>query len=451
MSSDTLKYFYSISRTRLILIFMMFVYSVSVAIGHKYYLSVEQSFWGFNEPDFNAGALFSIAILTFLPSMVLPTNLSRPSAIFLYSLMFFVYVPAVVIGMLNFEDSVSRYLGILGSFCLGVVFCCILSRLVSTDKEDCKEPSRFLIFMNFIGSLSCIFLLFLTYKDILSFSGLDDIYLQREKGAATSLFIGYCQVYLAYVFSPILFVYGYLYRRIMSFALASFGFLFVFMITAERTVLLLPFVLLGISFVFKRRGLAISNIYYLFFGGAFFIVLISMFFEYSSFVSELGVYFFTRTVAIPGLFVSQYYDLFSVQGYTHWSHVSVIGKLLDVPAAYMNDEKWPALGKILAERVLGIQSQSNANFVATDGVAAWGGLGVFIICSIYGFWLLILDWVSKGWDKIFILPALFPLAFVSTNGSLFTLLTSFGGFYWILVLLLDKYKLTMKVPRVNER
>ena len=121
MSSDTLKYFYSISRTRLILIFMIFVYSVSVAIGHKYYLSVEQSFWGFNEPDFNAGALFSIAILTFLPSMVLPTNLSRPSAIFLYSLMFFVYVPAVVIGMLNFEDSVSRYLGILGSFCLGVV------------------------------------------------------------------------------------------------------------------------------------------------------------------------------------------------------------------------------------------------------------------------------------------------------------------------------------------
>lgn len=447
MSNGTLNQFQGISRARLVLIFMMLIYSVSIAIGHKYYLSVEQAFWGFNEPNFSVGAVFFIAILTLLPSMLLPIMLRRPSALFLYSLMFFVYVPSVVIALLNFENSVSRYIGILSSFCLGMIFCCILSRLVGADDEVDKEPSGFLIFINIIGSFSCIVLLFFTYRDILSFSGLDDIYLQREKGAATSLFVGYCQVYLAYVFSPILFVYGYLYRRFMIFALASFGFLFVFMITAERTVLLLPFVLLGISFVFKRRGLVISNVYYLFFGGAFFIVLISMFFEYSSFVRELGVYFFTRTVAIPGLFVSQYYDLFSTEGFTHWSHVSVIGKLVEVPAAYVSDEKWPALGKILAERVLGIQSQSNANFVATDGVAAWGGVGVFIICSIYGFWLMILDWISKGWDKIFVLPALFPLAFVSTNGSLFTLLTSFGGFFWILILLLDKYKLRLSVPR----
>lgn len=117
-----------------------------------------------------------------------------------------------------------------------------------------------------------------------------------------------------------------------------------------------------------------------------------------------------------------------------------IGSLVDIPAAYAADPKWPALGKILAERVLGVQSQSNASFVATDGVAAAGAIGVFAICIANAFWLLILDQAAKGWNKIFLFTTLFPMAFVATNASLFTMLVSFGGLYWLLMLLLDRYK-----------
>lgn len=450
MSNNDLAAKRTISYARLMLIILVVFYSFAIAIGHEYYLSVEQSFWGFNQVNWSVEAVICIVALVFLPACTLPISLCRPSAIFLYSLMFFVYVPAVVIALLNFADSISRYIGLLISFCAGIIFCCLLVRLVAPDTKAGRIPSSFLVSINALGALVCIVFLFATYRDVLSFSGMDDIYQQREKGAATSLFIGYCQVYLAYVFSPVLFVYGYLYRNFLAFILSSFGFVFVFMITAERTVLLLPFALLGLSFVFKRRGLGNSNVCYLFFGASVLIVLISLLFEDSSFMKEMGVYFFTRTIAIPGLFISQYYDLFSEQGYTHWSHVSIIGRLVDVPAAYVNDEKWPALGKILAERVLGIQSQSNANFVATDGVAAWGGVGVFIICALYGFWLLLLDWVARGWNKVFLLSALFPLAFVSTNGSLFTMLTSFGGFFWIFMLLLDKYKFKFGIWRGTE-
>lgn len=66
--------------------------------------------------------------------------------------------------------------------------------------------------------------LYPTYGDVLSFFGLVDIYGQREKGAATSLFIGYCQVYLAYVFAPLFFSYGILYKKWFPLALAIAAF-----------------------------------------------------------------------------------------------------------------------------------------------------------------------------------------------------------------------------------
>jgi hypothetical protein len=445
MKSDTviegasLKLF--VSKSRLYLLLCVLAYSLSIAFGHEHYLSVEQSFWGFEKVNYDLLTTVVIALLIVAPSTVLPLKFNRPSSIFLYSLMFFVYVPGVVIAMLNHDDSLARYFWLFFSFCLGMVFCCVIVRATGRDSSAEKEPSRFLVMVNLTGSIVCFLLLFDTYKDVLSFSGLNEIYAQREKGAATSLFIGYCQVYLAYVFSPMLFVYGILYRRVFCFALSVCFFIFVYMITAERTILLLPVALLGIFTVFKWRGFGISNAYYLFLGGAFLIVMISLFFDYSSFVNGLGVYFFTRIIAIPGLFVSQYYDLFSVQGYTHWSHVSVLGLLVDIPAAYATDDKWPALGKILAERILGIQSQSNASFVATDGVAALGSIGVAVVFLLFGFWLMVLDKVAKGWNKLFVLPIVFPLAFVSTNASLFTMLTSFGGVFWIVMFLVDRFRI----------
>jgi len=435
----------SLAFSRLVLLGSVMFYALCIGVGHEFYLSREQLFWGFNSPHYNVFSIVVAIIFVVLPSCVLPLSVSRPSTVFLYSLVFFVYIPSVVIAMLNYEDSLSRYFWVFLSFCIGIVFCSVVVRMFGADIEGGKGPSATLILLNIFGAFVCFFFLFDAYKDILSFSGLNDIYAQRERGAATSLFIGYCQVYLAYVFGPLLFVYGLVYKRIIVLVFASFCFVLVFMITAERTIILLPFALFAICFVFKRRGFVNSNISYLFLLSGVVILVISASYQTSNFISQLGVYFFTRVIAIPGLFVSQYYDLFSTQGYTHWSHVSLIGRLAEVPPAYINDDKWPALGKILAERVLGIESQSNANFVATDGVAAWGGVGVLVIMLVYSGWLLVLDWAARGWNKLFVFPLIFPMAFVSTNGSLFTMIASFGGFFWMASFFLDKYKFRTKL------
>lgn len=431
---------YTAPRARILLIFSMLLYAGALVLGHERYLAVEHAFWGFNQPQYDPLAMLVTLVFVIVPASVMPLYFNKPSTLFIYALAFFVYVPGLVIAMLNRVDALEVYFWLFFNFCLGLVLCSLLVRSTGRAVLEEKAPSRFMIGFNLCGALICFVVLFLTYRDVLSFSGLNEIYLQREKGAATSLFIGYCQVYLAYFFSPVLFVSGVLYKRILLALLGFSGFIFIYMVTAERTVLLLPFVMLLVAKAFKMRGFGARNGYGLFLVGALLVAMIAMLFERSHVVSQIGVYFYMRLVAIPGLFVSQYYDFFSTLGYTHWSHVSVIGNLFEVPIAYSGDEKWPALGKILAERLLGIQSQSNAGFVATDGVAAFGSIGVLIICLLYTGWLLLLDHVSRGWSRLFLMTVLFPLAFITTNGSLFTILTSFGGALWIVLLWIDRYR-----------
>lgn len=431
--------FINVARIKLLAAVVFYV--SALAYGHDRYLSVEQAFWGFNSPHFNLGSILFIVVLAIVPIFVMPLYLTRPSTLFIYALVFCVYLPSVVIGMLNHEDSIDRYFWIFLCFCIGLVGCCLTVRCVPLRSTYSRCFSRPLVYMCVLGSLVCFFVLFLTYRDILSFSGVDDIYAQREKGAATSLFIGYCQVYLAYFFSPLLFAAGLVSRRYLIGFLGFVGFIFVFMITAERTVFLMPFAMFLMAAIFKRRFDNPNNPSYLFAGGGVMVFLIAALYDQIGLFRELGFYFYTRLIAYPGLFVTQYYDLFSVQGFTNWSHVSLIGRLAEVPAAFVGDDKWPLLGKILAERVLGVQSQSNASFVATDGVAAAGGPGVLIIFVLYTAWLVAVDWVARGWNRVLLLTALFPLVFVTTNGPFFTTLASFGGALWVAVLWFDRFRI----------
>ncbi|MFJ4457254.1 hypothetical protein ACIP1G_25660 [Pseudomonas sp. NPDC089392] len=431
----------NVARLKLLVAVVFYVFAL--VYGHDKYLSLVQAFWGFNAPHFNLSNMLLILILAVVPVFVMPLYLTRPSSLFIYALVFCVYLPAVVTGMLNHEDSIDRYFWVFFCFCIGLVGCCLAVRCVPLQSDDSRSFSRPLLLTCVLGSLTCFLVLFLTYRDVLSFSGMDDIYAQREKGAATSLFIGYCQVYLAYFFSPVLFATGLMSKRVLIALLGFAGFIFVFMITAERTVLLMPFAMFMIALIFKGRGSNPDSPAYLFAGGGVMIFLIAELYDQVGIFRELGFYFYTRLIACPGLFVTQYYDLFGTQGFTYWAHVSGIGRLADVPAAFATDEKWPALGKILAERVLGVQSQSNASFVATDGVAAAGGPGVLVIFMLYTAWLIALDWVSQGWNKVLLLTALFPLAFISTNGPFSTMLASFGGGLWIAMLWFDKFRIKL--------
>jgi hypothetical protein len=184
--------------------------------------------------------------------------------------------------------------------------------------------------------------------------------------------------------------------------------------------------------VVRFRFLAIRHVTALILAFSTLTLLIAFFWRSVGALEKLGFYFLTRLLAYPGVFVAQYYDLFSQLGYTYWSHVSGINRVVAAPSLLDYDGKWPILGRILAERSFNVESNSNASLFATDGAAALGPLGIIVISVLLACWLILLDRASREWKRHFVLPLLLPIGLALVNASFFTVLLSFGGIFWTL-------------------
>jgi hypothetical protein len=96
----------------LALILVVLFYAFSIGAGQKFYLLIYQFFWGFNKLSYDFLAAFFLFFLVLAPSAVLPLSLNRPSSIFFIPY-FFVYVPSVVIELLNYSDIANKiFLGV---------------------------------------------------------------------------------------------------------------------------------------------------------------------------------------------------------------------------------------------------------------------------------------------------------------------------------------------------
>jgi hypothetical protein len=147
----------------------------------------------------------------------------------------------------------------------------------------------------------------------------------------------------------------------------------------------------------------------------------------------VSLYIVFRTVAVPGAMFWQYHDVFAASGHTWWSNVKGVSSFVEAPRAFLGDPNWPQLGYIVAAEVLGMDSNSNANLFAYDGLAAAGAPGVLVVCLVFGAWLLLLDRLARRFDPRFTVLVSTPIAFALTNGSLPTILLSFGGLFWLVV------------------
>jgi hypothetical protein len=390
----------------------------------------------FSVGEFSLLDYIVVSFLLFLSIFSLPLKLERPSVIFFYSIYLLMFVPALVfiVGQKREIDEGMQFL--LFSLLLGLYIISIPSswgnheRIINGNIEINKN---FLVFC-LTGWTVLALCLFFKYHEIMQFSGLDEIYSQREKVRLDGLFWGYSQVYFSYFFSSIILAAGIFKKKYALVFLGGIGFLIMYMITAERSIFLYPFL---IFFVYKvtclrRNFIFLVSIFLI--ACSFVNLLVAFNYQDSELLNKIGFYYFTRIVAIPGQFIYDYYVYFSDVGYTYWAHVRGIDMLVSPPLKLALEPLWPQLGWIVGENVHGLETNSNASFWATDGVAAAGSIGVIVVSIILAIYLYILDFCSRKWPLEFVVPALFPLAFILTNGSLFTILLSYGGFLWIAVL-----------------
>ncbi|MBR8657705.1 hypothetical protein KDH83_30770, partial [Achromobacter sp. Marseille-Q0513] len=250
------------AKSRFILLCAVLFYGFSISVSHALYLSYEQAYWGFFHPSLDVSKIVAMIMMLAVTTLAMPVRFNRASSVILLLLFLLVFVPGVVINLENHDDGLEKYGFLMGALAFGMTLLFASVRAFGAEPTTTPVfgPSKRMASLFFVAWLICCVLLLAIYSDSMSLQSLGDVYGQRAKGAATSPTIGYVQVYFAFLINPFLFAYGLANRRWLAVAVALCGFLIAYMITAERTVFLLPFAMLLIYQVVRLRFLTIRHV-----------------------------------------------------------------------------------------------------------------------------------------------------------------------------------------------
>lgn len=407
---------------------------------YENYISLLWGYLGMRYRDYRPWELAFVTSQVAIVAAVLPTHLSRPSSIVVWMLYTFVFIPSVVLTpVLGMRES-THYIPVLlllSMIFIGMATVSQWSLPQRVEGTGLFRPEFDLIFLCAWGASSAILLI--AFRDILSLSSVDDIYFQRSlakdlSGGA----INYVQTYYTYVLSPAVLAIGLMKRNWLYIGCGLAGFLVTYMIDAQKLSLIVPVVMTAIWLAYRYRRTSLA----LFTGGlASLVAICAGLTSHTPLTSLIINVLIFRAIAVPGQMLTQYYDLFSERGYTWWSNTRGISLIVPPPAAFQSDRYWPSLGMIVGDEYYGhlvAGVNANANAFAGEGLAAGGLVGLFVIGLAMIAWLRLVDVVASRWSLPLVTLVMLPVALCLSNVHLSTVILSFGGGFWILMLALSR-------------
>lgn len=418
---------------------------VNVALGLTYlltfrwvywsYISVE---WGYTGLIFRDLTLLETAFMyvaVAVASWFIPLRFDKPSAVVIWFFYAIVYVPTIAITLMIGVSEPTVYMPALTALTVAMIVICEMTTGDVVATEGGFEPTggfvQVLVLVFVLASAAIIY----TFRDIMSFASIDDVYIQRFIAAdMTSGVMGYVRAYYGSLLAPLLIATGAVkLSRWPLVAIGTFGFIISYMVDASKISLVVPIIMLISSHVFRSSRIRL----YHFTGVLIVICLISAALTSSArFVRFVADLILLRTISIPAQTFVQYYDVFSTKGYTWWSNVTGLNLILPVPTAFRADQFWPVLGQIVGAEYYGFGSRVNlnANPFVGEGVAAASWFGILVIAVAIAIFLKVLDRFSLRWNRRLVLVAMVPIGLTLTNVHLSTFLVSFGGLAWLALL-----------------
>lgn len=416
-------------------VFWSLVYYAVMHYAHEVYLSSRWGYYGFYYWSGDLSSHTLGLVLVAIAAVCLPIRICTAGASILLILYIVVVVPAIAITLHLSNEAVENYSLLLLSLTVTFSISCLNSggnvRRSHLD-EIPQLPQKFLpiIFTGWIV---------ITIGNVMFFGGAmrisgfgEEVYEQRRSTATDIIFIDYAHTLYSNVFTPALQVIGHATRSKPLILLGVLGAVLMYSISAQRTVLLLPILIYSLFRLFRSARFTSSAVSITLMTLAAVIGVVVLFAEESPIADQLATFLVFRTLSIPGLTLSQYYDVFNVYGYTWWSHVRILSLFVSAPEVYVGTGLWPGLGYIVGLIVYdNAELNANANLFSGDGAAAAGEFGVMIIGLILCLWIMLLNRVSAKWHPTYSTLFIVPFAISLTNAHLFTSLLSFGGLLWL--------------------
>ena len=149
----------------------------------------------------------------------------------------------------------------------------------------------------------------------------------------------------------------------------------------------------------------------------------------------IGTVLFMRTLGVAGWLASGYITVFNSYPFTYYSHIGIVNYFTGMYPFHN-----PSLGNAVwtIYRGRGVHTNANANFLLTDGFAALGIPGIFLIAVLFYIILVYVNRLSNNHEMPFVMATLTGTVMAVTNVSLFTTILSCGFFLCLLLLRFSK-------------
>jgi hypothetical protein len=412
---------------------LRFVMALAYGIAMLFAYRALSAWWSYAGFDYQPLGVLTIPLLvaTALPSLALPKRPRSLAAFASWVLFYSLFMPALIIPPLQ---------GWVSGWRAGQLFFVLLASTFLFIAMTGARPGRPFslprvkggIFWTGVLSLWIILhgSIVLFFGASLSLAGFDSVYEQRSTAAL--LLQGGLIVYVlsnaAGALNPFLVATGIADRKWWRVPLGVVGQVIVYSSLAGKIVLVFPIVIGAAFLLFDRSGRLRPNRIGI---GLTTVALIGVPIL-ASYVPVTGtfsaivdlVYF--RTLYLPGVLVGAYYDFFSIYPVTYFSH-SIIGRaFFEYPYGI-----W-SVGQVVGAYVTPVVSYDqinnyNANFIASDGIAGLGLIGVPVSVVLAALILRFVDRLLGHVDLRVRCAAFVPFIMWLSDGSLFTALLTGGG------------------------
>lgn len=427
-----------VNHKRIYFIFLTLFYYLIFKISYKYIISPNWNYFGLDYTGVPLWVDFCSLVLIAVPSFIFPLNFSRPSVIFCYikySLLYiplFVILPNTCIPVLRIEDCLLVYVSAFIGMNIFILFQKL--PLINLKKYRFNSLSLFNFLYYFIFVLIIISFCFLSVtilKNILTNNSLISFVFEGHQkmrkvygGFSSNYsfgFLTYFTLWFGAFFLPVRFAISFFTGYKVYSIIILIIYLFLFLLTGYKSYIVFFLYMPFLAYLLISRGCFIIKLNFIF----TLVFLLSSFMVFLNF--DLFNWILLRIYCITPLVLAQFYDFFSHFPYTFLSHVSGINYFIAYPFNY-------DLGVEIGLYHYGGGINVNGGLWASDGIAAFGLIGIIISSIIASSFFYIIDSLSKEVDTRLVVLMLGFLPFSFLNISFFTTILSSGLFLFVLFL-----------------
>ena len=423
-----------IKKQQLFFLLSVLLYIFALEFLYKYYLYPKYEYFGYK---FVSSTLFDIILSYFLiliPSKYLYRSRNLVSKYYIIYIYLIIYVPTLI--FINHIKNIPDYLIFIYKiiFFIGIM---ILIEIVNIKYYYILNISKIKInkiykALLIISIIYAIYILF-KYRRYFSFLSFDEIYDKRNTMGISKI-DNYFYMWISNLVLPIILVYGIIKKKTIYTYIAIICYIIIYAIFSSKISIFSFLTIILFSSLNFNKNNYITKISFLLSLSIILLTIISIVAN-SYILSLILSILLMRTIGLPGLLTVQYMIFFYNNSYTYYSHINIINALI---YRYPYDRP---LGFVIGRYFTASDyNNANANFLATDGIAALGPLGIVIISFIFGILLKILDSITRDMKKRFIYLSSTYFIFTILNGSMFTTLLSGGLLFYMIFFILFSTK-----------